>query len=161
MSPGILNLSSGWRWVISFRPRALKPGETLHARWLGGCVAPEPVLALYRMKSLLLPGIGSGFTCRLPLAWSFLLRDSCGSHHKKRQRRRRQKTSVEECVHVEALVVSAFVILNTVTGSWPARYGTPICVLCKCKDSVNYRRTTDTVVTFGFQLKLRQFTSLS
>jgi len=70
---------------------------------------------------------------------------------------------VEECVHVAALVIGPFVFLNTVTGSWPARYVTPIKqpVFSANLKTVNYRRTTDAVVTFGFQLELRKVTSLS
>lgn len=33
---------------------------------------------------------------------------------------------MEQCVRVAALVIGSFVFLNTVTGSWPARYVTPI-----------------------------------
>jgi hypothetical protein len=56
---------------------------------------------------------------------------------------------------VAALVIGVFVFLSTVTGSWTARYVTPMKqpVFSADLETVNYRRTTDTVVTFGFQLK--------
>lgn len=50
-------------WSVSYLT-LLSPGETLHARWIGGWEAPEPVLALLRKKCPLLLGIGSGFPCR-------------------------------------------------------------------------------------------------
>jgi hypothetical protein len=68
-----------------------------------------------------------------------------------------------QCAHVAASVIGAFVVLNSVTGSWPARYVTPIKepVFGINLKTVNLRITADTVVTFGSQFKRRQVKSLS
>jgi hypothetical protein len=42
IAPRILDLSTGWRWVVSFKPRSLCPQGKSH--WIGSWMGPRAVL---------------------------------------------------------------------------------------------------------------------
>jgi hypothetical protein len=65
IAPHILNLGTGWRWVVSFMPLPLytrrKAPDT---HWIEGWVGPRAGLDIMERNLLRLPGIGTQFPSR-------------------------------------------------------------------------------------------------
>jgi hypothetical protein len=59
IDPHFLDFSASWRWVVSFTPRPLYPGERAPAtRWIGGWVDSRATMDNVKKRKLLtLPGI--------------------------------------------------------------------------------------------------------
>jgi hypothetical protein len=58
IAPRILNLSTRWKWVVSFTPSQLYSlGKSAGTHWKGGSVGPWACLDAVRKKKIATPGI--------------------------------------------------------------------------------------------------------
>ena len=70
MAPLILNLGTGWRWVVNFTPWPLHPGEgTAGAHWIRGWVDPRANLDILEKRNFCLCWKLNPIS-HSPLSWS-------------------------------------------------------------------------------------------
>jgi hypothetical protein len=54
--PRLLDLGTGWKWVVSFTPRPLYPqGKSPGTHWIGGWVGPRAILDTVVKRKILSP----------------------------------------------------------------------------------------------------------